>query len=534
MRILFTLLLALWAPVLPAHEGHDHGDATPALPAAPLTPRFEALGSGLELLGRLHDGELILWLDAWDSNEPVTGAALALEAGEWSVAATETEAGRYHAEAGPLTLPGRHNLMIFVHAGDIDEVLIATLEVAPEEHEDAHIHWLEWGIATGIFLLAAAALLAGRRRLLRSIPLAALLLAVLNIPDTHAGPGHDHGPEPATLLSNDDRPSRLPGGGLFLPKPSQHLLAIRTQLVQPGELARSVELMGHVIPDPNASGTVQAPRAGRVLSGPDGLPHLGQTVRKGQILARLVPLAAAIDHGEKEAQLAEIKGELEVAERQLIRLQQLRDSVTEKELDAAAVAVRSLQRRRDAVAAGLYRDEALTAPIDGVISLGTARVGGVVAAGDTLFEVVQPQRLWVDAVAFDAGLAARIRDASVRLASGTVLPARLLGSGTRLRQQAVPLQFELLPPLPALALDEKVTVYARLTDSMHGVALPREAVTRGPGGEWRVWLKQGAEHYIPQRVTIEPLDGSAVAVTSGLDGGERVVVQGASLLEQIR
>lgn len=533
MRILFTLLLALWAPVLPAHEGHDHGAAAPALPATPLAPRFEAHGSGLELLGRLHDGELTLWLDAYDNNEPITGAALSLEAGTWSAEAVESAPGRYRADAGPMRQPGRHNLMIFIHAGDIDEVLIAALEVAPEAHADTHNHWLEWAIAAGI-LLAAGALLAGRRRLLRGTPLAALLLALLIMPDTHAGPGHDHGAEPATVQPNDDTPARLPGGGLFLPKPSQHLLAIRTQLAQPGELARSVELMGHVVPDPNASGAVQAPRAGRLLAGPDGLPYLGQGVRKGQMLVRLVPLAAAIDHGEKEAQLAEIKGELEVAERQLIRLQQLRDSVTEKELDAAAVAVRSLQRRRDAVAAGLYKDEALTAPLDGVISLSTVRAGGVVAAGDILFEIVQPQRLWVDAVAFDAGLAARIRDASVRLASGAVVPARLLGAGTRLRQQAVPLQFELLPPLPALAVDEKVTVYARLTDSMHGVALPREAVTRGPGGEWRVWLKQGAEHFTPQRVSIEALDGASVAITAGLGGGERVVVQGASLLEQIR
>jgi len=534
MRIFFIMLLVLWAPVLPAHEGHDHGDAAPAMPAAPLAPRFEAHGSGLELLGRLHDGELTLWLDAWDSNAPITGAALTLEAGTWSVEAQEIAPGRYRADAGPLTQASRHNLMIFIHTGDIDEVLIATLEVGAEQTAEAHSHRQEWAIAMVIVLLAAGALLAGRRRMLRATPVLALLLAALTAPDGYAHEGHDHAPEPAMPLPADDTPSRLPSGGLFLPKPSQHLLAIRTRLVQPGELARSVELMGHVVPDPNASGAVQAPRAGRLLAGPDGLPHLGQNVRQGQMLARLVPLAAAIDHGEKEAQLAEIKGELEVAERQLIRLQQLRDSVTEKELDAAAVAVRSLQRRRDAVAAGLYRDEALTAPIDGVISLSTARVGGVVAAGDTLFEIVQPQRLWVDAVAYDPALAENIQEASVRLASGTVLPARLLGAGTRLRQQAVPLQFELLPPLPALAVDEKVTVYARLSDSVHGVALPREAVTRGPGGEWRVWIKQGAEHYTPQRVTIEPLDGLKVAITGGLDGGERVVVQGAPLLEQIR
>lgn len=534
MRIFFTLLLALWAPVLPAHEGHDHGDAAPALPTAPLAPRFEAHGSGLELLGRLHDGALTLWLDAWDSNAPVGGATLVVESGAWSVEATETGPGSYRAEAGPLAQAGTHNLMIFVHVGDIDEVLIATLEVAQAaETEAAAPAWL-WPGVTALLLLATLALLAGRRHLNRAAAPAVLLL-LLPLADGHAHEGHTHAAaEPLNIVAADALPARLPDGGLFLPKPSQRLLDIRTLPVQPAALARSVELMGHVIPDPNASGTVQAPRAGRLLAGPDGLPHLGQGVRKGQMLARLVPLAAAIDHGEKEAQLAEIKGELEVAERQLIRLQQLRDSVTEKELDAAAVAVSSLQRRRDAVAAGLYREEALTAPIDGLVSHTTARVGGVVAAGDTLFEIVQPQRLWVDALAYEPALATRILDASVRLASGAVLPARLLGAGTRLRQQAVPLQFELQPPLPPLAVDEKVTVFARLSDTLQGVALPREAVTRGPGGERRVWLKQGAEHFTPQRVNIEALDGARIAITSGLGGGERVVVRGAALLEQIR
>lgn len=533
MRILFTLLLALWAPLLPAHEGHDHGAAAPALPATPLAPRFEATASGLELLGRLHDGTLTLWLDAWDSNAPIAGAAIDVESGAWKATAQEVEPGLYRTDAAPLAQPGRHNLMLFVHAGEIDEVLLATLEVTAEKTVAAPATAWLWSGAAALLVLSTLALLAGRRRLNQAAPLAALLL-VLPLGDGHSHEGHDHGTPPPAPVTGDAIPSRLPDGGLFLPKPTQRLLDIRTLPTNAGTLARSVELMGHVIPDPNASGTVQAPRAGRLLSGPDGLPHLGQGVRQGQMLARLVPLAAAIDQGEKEAQLAEIKGELEVAERQLLRLQQLRDSVTEKELDAAAVAVRSLQRRRDAVAAGLYKDETLTAPIDGVISLSSARVGGVVAAGDTLFEIVQPQRLWVDAVVYDPALAGRVQEASVRLASGTVLSARLLGAGTRLRQQAVPLQFELLPPLPPLAVDEKVTVFARLADTRHGVAVPRSAVTRGPAGEWRVWLKQGAEHYTPQRVTIAPLDGNSVAVTRGLNGGERVVVQGAPLLEQIR
>jgi RND family efflux transporter MFP subunit len=537
MPTLFTLLLALWAPVLYAHEGHDHGDAAAAaaLPATPLSPRFEALGSGLELLGRLDGEELTLWLDRHDSNEPVAGATLELESDGWTAQATEVEPGTYRTAAAPLARPGQHNLMIFVRAGDVDDVLIAALDVAPEAEPAAPARdWLWPGTAV-LLLLVAGTLAAGRRLMLRGAPAILLLLALAPVTsDSRAHDGHHHDAAPTMALPAGDTPARLPDSGLFVPKSSQRLLALRTELTQPGELERSVELMGHVIPDPNASGIVQAPRAGRVLAGPDGLPHLGQAVRRGQVLARLTPLAAAIDQGDKEAQLAEIKGQLEVAKRQLARLNQLRDSVTERELDAAAVAVSSLQGRRDAVAAGLYRDEALVAPVEGVVSVAAATVGGVVAAGATLFEIVQPQRLWVDAVAFDAALGTRIGAASVHLASGAVLDARLLGAGTRLQQQAVPLQFELLPPLPPLAVDEKVTVYARLAETVHGVALPREAVTRDPGGALRVWLKRSAEHFTPQRVTIAPLDGARVAVTSGLSGGERVVVRGAPLLEQIR
>ncbi|HVL10198.1 MAG TPA: efflux RND transporter periplasmic adaptor subunit, partial [Burkholderiaceae bacterium] len=49
-----------------------------------------------------------------------------------------------------------------------------------------------------------------------------------------AGPGHDHGDAPPAANSNG--PKRQPDGSVFLPKPAQRQLAVRTLPVQAGEL----------------------------------------------------------------------------------------------------------------------------------------------------------------------------------------------------------------------------------------------------------------------------------------------------------
>ena len=49
-----------------------------------------------------------------------------------------------------------------------------------------------------------------------------------------------------------------------------------------------------------------------------------------------------------------------------------------------------------------------------------------------------------------------------------------------------------------------------------------------------VWIKSGAERFIPQPVQFRALDAHTVVVTQGLGADNRVVVQGAPLLAQIR
>ena len=85
-----------------------------------------------------------------------------------------------------------------------------------------------------------------------------------------------------------------------------------------------------------------------------------------------------------------------------------------------------------------------------------------------------------------------------------------------------------------LAIGQPVTVVAQSKERIKGVVLPAQAVVRNPSNEPIVWIKSGAERFIPQPVQFRPLDASTVVVTQGLSADNRVVVQGAPLIAQIR
>ena len=67
-----------------------------------------------------------------------------------------------------------------------------------------------------------------------------------------------------------------------------------------------------------------------------------------------------------------------------------------------------------------------------------------------------------------------------------------------------------------------------------GVAVPQAALAKNGAGETVVWAHAGAERFAPRTVRFQSLDASTVAVTSGIQNGERIVTEGAGLLAQMR
>ena len=364
--------------------------------------------------------------------------------------------------------------------------------------------------------------------------LALLLATVLSAPlPALAGPGHDHGDAPPAPTGNG--PSRQPDGSVFLPKPAQRQLGVRTLVTAAGQHAKAFELAGTVVMDPNAGGKVQAVLAGRLEAGPKGLPGVGQAVRKGEVLAYVVPTAGAIERSNQLAQQAELRAARDLAARRVERLTELADTVPRKDIEAAESELQSLTQRLGAVGAGLATRDALVAPVSGVIASANAVAGQVVDARELVFEVVDPSRLRIEALAYDPAQAQDVAGASLALPGGQSVPLRFLGAARSLREQALPLSFAGdAQALSQLALGQSVRLVVQTRSRVAGLQVPLAALQKNPSNQAIVWVKTGPEQYAPRVVRIQPLDGVHVAVTDGLQPGERVATQGASLLNQIR
>jgi len=85
-----------------------------------------------------------------------------------------------------------------------------------------------------------------------------------------------------------------------------------------------------------------------------------------------------------------------------------------------------------------------------------------------------------------------------------------------------------------LAVGQSLTLVVALKERSKGIVLPAEALVRNPANETVVWIKTSAERFSPLPVQARALDARTVLVTQGLAPDQRVVVQGAALIAQIR
>jgi hypothetical protein len=375
------------------------------------------------------------------------------------------------------------------------------------------------------------------RKLNSTLALAAGLIACTTAwaaPGAH-GPNGEHLDAPGAAV-NASGLARLPDGSVNLPKIAQRRMAIRTVLAPQSEAAATVDLPGRVVMDPNASGRVQAVHGGRIEPGPKGLPVAGQAVKGGDVLAYVRHHAEPYALGTQQAQLAELRAQRQLAEQRVQRLEGLEGTVPRKDIDAARTEAKSLAERERSIGASLSSREALAAPVSGVIARADLVVGQVVEPRDVLFEVVDPARMLVEAATADASLGARVAGASLQDLPDVSL--RLLGASRAMRDGVLPITFAVSASRPGtalpLAIGQPVTVVVQSKERIQGIVLPAQAVVRNPSNEPIVWIKSGAERFIPQPVQFRPLDASTVVVTQGLSADNRVVVQGAPLIAQIR
>ncbi|MCB1521607.1 MAG: efflux RND transporter periplasmic adaptor subunit [Hyphomicrobiaceae bacterium] len=572
--VLTLAAMAATSTAVSAGPGHDHGPE-PTSAIAPSSPRVVAVSEGYELVGILEDGKLTIYLDRTTDTSPVPDARIEMTVGGETALAKPQPDGTYLLQSPILNRHGDHEVIATIDHGGRSDLLIGILKNIPgrshsdhatydHDHADHHrdekagraqsphgdvtlISKLTSGIDASMQQLSNAPLLAGLGLALGLLIGAFVrgraglmlgiigLVAVLGAGVAWAGPGHDHG-EGGTALAQGNAPRRLPDGVLFLPKPTQRLLAIRTRVLAT-ETARSADrLIGRVIADPNRSGLVQSTIGGRILATAEGLPALGQRVKKGQVLANVEPAFAPIDASDVRQTAGDLAQRIGVLEARIARQQRLVDKgvVNAASLEDLAIERNGLEARRKALTEARNEPEKLIVPVDGVIAEVRVVAGQVVTTADTLFNIVDPESLWVEAISFDPRMDPSGAKARARTSDGELFALTFIGRSRALQQQATVLQFRVDKSNEALSIGSPVKVLVEKGEPVAGLIIPRSAIAQAPNGQLVAFKRLEPERYMPVAVRTRDLDGERVIAESGLKPGDQIIVEGAPLVNQIR
>lgn len=336
-----------------------------------------------------------------------------------------------------------------------------------------------------------------------------------------------------------NRSHRREDGTYFVPKPLQRLFNVRTERVRRIDVPTVLRVAGRIVPDPSLHGTVQPSVPGRLEPTESGFPSLGQTVKKGQIMALVTPSIGIVDLSQVRRDVTKLTNEIRLETEALEILRQFSwVPFREGKIYQAEQKVAGLRRERDALLPMLELREALRAPTDGVVSSTTAVNGKIVQPGEVVFDVIDPSRLWVEATAPDPATAETARGAPVAAAvtpEGTNLILRFVGTGLSAARQATPVLFSIDDPPPGLRVGRPVTVtIVNAATSQRGILLNRSAVTQGSSGLQEVWEQTAPETFVPHAVRTSVIDGTSILVTDGVPDGARIVINGSRLMAQLQ
>ncbi|GEL42879.1 hypothetical protein MEX01_34700 [Methylorubrum extorquens] len=540
-----------------AGGGDDHTHATaPVAVATQGVPRIALQSDLYEVVGTLQDLRLTLHVDQTDDNEPVINATVTVTLGDVPVNATPTPGGTYVVASSRLAEPGPVDVVVSISAPAGDDLLIGSLAIPGLEGDavtqalSGHDHGsivdrareavapLHRGQTWVLGIFAAGLGLGLLLRSRRARPVALVTAGILVLVTTgfafaHGGEDHDH--DAPVAVPGTNTPQRMPDGAVFVPKPSQRILEVRTTVAKPATVEAATRLIGKVIPDPNRGGLVQSIGGGRVIAPPSGMPQLGQAVRKGDVLAHVERPIIQADQAIVVEKVGEIEQMIGLAEAKLARAKRLvaTGAGTTISVSDLEIELEGMRSRRAAVSDIRTTPETLTSPADGVIASSRVVAGQVVQGQDILFQVVDPKNLWVEALAFET-LPPLPEDATALTVEGITLKLSPKGVSRALQQQATVVQFAVIDPPANLRVGQPVTVLSRTGASATGIVLPRNAVVRSGNGEAMIWRHVEPERFEPRPVRIEPLDATRLIVRAGVAEGDRVVVRGADLINQIR
>jgi len=332
------------------------------------------------------------------------------------------------------------------------------------------------------------------------------------------------------------------GGG-----PNQ-VVPVRVVPVQKGTIDVEVRALGTVTPLQTV--TVRSRLDGELVR---VLFTEGQHVRAGQVLAEVDARPYEVQLAQSQGQLEENRARLENAKSDLARYEKLAEQglITRQQVTTQEALVQQYQGALQANVAQVNNGKLqvaytkITAPIEGRLGLRQVDPGNLIRSGDPngLVVITQMRPMSVLFTVPEAELPAVLE----AMRRGTRLPVQawdrsekvLLAEGVlqtvdnqidtatgsiKLRAQFANAEEQLFP-------NQFVNIRLRVRSLANATIIPAAAVQRASFGTF-VYAVNSNNTVTIKRIALGPAEGERVSIASGLDGSERIVLEGVDDLTE--
>src|SRR5688572_25790249 len=307
-----------------------------------------------------------------------------------------------------------------------------------------------------------------------------------------------------------------------------------TAFATSGSVSATIDASGTIEPAAGRFAAVTAPIGGLVDAGSvASSPAPGQRVRRGQVLALLIPSLGEGGSGgfaEARARLREAQDEYERAKR-LVEA----EAAPARRLHEAEIRLQAAREALAGISGGALSANgrlAVSSPIAGVVARRTIAPGSRVEAGAPLFTVVDPSVVWlsVNVPAAQASLVGGSSGATFELEGATrryeTRRVVSIGSVIDSLSRTLPVIYEVANADGSAKVGATARVRVRTGASQQGVVVPASAVL-DEDGRPIVYVQPEGETFEKRSVRIGGQDGDRVLVLAGLEPGERVVTGAA-------
>ncbi|HEY2919887.1 MAG TPA: efflux RND transporter periplasmic adaptor subunit [Candidatus Binatia bacterium] len=354
-------------------------------------------------------------------------------------------------------------------------------------------------------------------------------------------------PEPAQQADEKSQAK-----GITFLKEQQWRMDFATEPVGERELATLLKMSGEVKPAAAAQVQIIAPVTGRISVAGKAAPALGQNVKQGEVLAVILPLPTK-NRVELDAEVRTAKSELETAEKELERVQELyKDKiVARKRLEQAErdVAVQRVRMESAHSQLGLLDPNqsgkalpgnsqrfSLRSPISGTVVSASMTPGALVEAGQNLVSVIDMSRVWIEGRLFELDIQ-KVRKferaffTAAALSEPLVLvhpKVRLVSIGSVIdpSTRSVPLILEARNDEGRLKIGLRGDLAIATGEKIRGLAIPLATVVDDKGVPVAFVQAEG-ETFERRELELGIRSDGYAEVKSGLKAGERVVTKGA-------